>query len=90
MNFEIERIIKSITNEDLINHFVGVFFSEKMNKFIDFHGIMEERFAKYPFLILNTDRAGTTGRYWSGILDIHPKTLIYIFILLELVVLKTS
>lgn len=69
---------------------VGVFPSAKMSRFIDFDGLMKERPAKHPFLILNTDRAGTTGTHLWEILDIHSKIEIFFFILLKLVVLKTS
>ena len=54
-NFEIERIIRESNNEELIKNFVGVFSSEKMDKLMDFQGLMKERSAKYPFLILNTE-----------------------------------
>ena len=73
-NFEIEKIIKSSNNEDLINNFVSVFSSDKMNKFIDFHRIMKRRLAKYLFLLSNTDRAGNTEKHSWEILDILPKT----------------
>ena len=86
LNFEIERIIKNSNNGDLINNFDGVFSSDK----IDFHGIMKERSAKYLFLVSNTDRAETTGTHWWEILDVHPKTEIFFFILLKSVVLNTS
>ena len=73
-NFEIEKIIKSSNNEDLINNFFSVFSSDKMNKFIDFHRIMKKRPAKYLFLLSDTDRAGNTEKHSWEILDIHPKT----------------
>ena len=60
---------------------VGVFPSAKISKFIDFHGLMKERSAKHPFLILNTDRAGNTGTHLWEILDIYLKIEIFFFIL---------
>lgn len=73
-NLEIEKIVENSSNGDLRNNFVGGFASNKMNRFIDFHGIIKEKKeAKYLFLILNTDWAGIEGTYWWGILDIYPK-----------------
>ena len=77
-NLETERITKNSNNDDLVDNFVGVFSSDKMNKFIDFHGLMKEKSnAKYPFLISNTNRAGTTGTHWWGIVDIHPRSELF-------------
>lgn len=76
-NFEIEMIINSSQNEDLKNNFVGVFPSDKMNRFINFYSMIRGKpDAKYPLLISNTDRTGTEGIHWWGF---HPKTEIFIF-----------
>ena len=84
-NFEKERIIKNSNNNNLINNFVGVFRSDIINKFFDFHGLMKEKSnAKYPFSISNTGRAGATGTHWWGILDIHLRSELFFMILLEL------
>ena len=69
-NFEIERIIRESNNEELIKNFVGVFSSEKMDKLMDFQGLMKERSAKYPFLILNTELGlleHTGEEFWTFI-----------------------
>ena len=79
-NFEIERIINSSQTGDLKNNFVGVFPSNKINRFINFHSMMREKpNEKYPILVSNTDRTGAEGTHWWGILDIHPKTEIFLF-----------
>ena len=71
-NFEIERIVSSSQNENLINDFVGAFLADKMNRFINFHSMMTEKTdAKYPFLI-----SGTEGTNWW---EIHPKTETFLF-----------
>ena len=39
-NFEIEKIFKEINNEDINENFLGVFPSDKINKFIMFEKMM--------------------------------------------------
>ena len=39
-NFKIERVFKNIDNVDLENNFLGVFPSNKMNKFFDISKMM--------------------------------------------------
>ena len=41
-SFEIEIIVNSSQNEYLKNNFIGVFPSDKMTKFINFHSMMRE------------------------------------------------
>ena len=73
-NFEIERIISSSQNENLINDFVGAFLADKV---INFHSMMTEKTdAKYPFLISYADTTGTEGTNWW---EIHPKTETFLF-----------
>ena len=52
-NFDIEEIFNKAYNSNLLQNFVGVFPSYKMNKFLDFKKMMKGK--KYPFLIANTD-----------------------------------
>ena len=54
-NFDIEEIFTKAYNSDLLQNFVGVFPSDKMNKFSDFKKMMKGK--NYPFLIANTDRS---------------------------------
>ena len=46
-NFDIEEIFNKANNSDLLQNFVGVFPSDKMNKFLDFKKMMKGK--KYPF-----------------------------------------
>ena len=39
-NFEIEKVFKEINNEDINKNFLGVFPSDKINKFIMFKKLM--------------------------------------------------
>ena len=70
-NFDIEEIFNKTNNSDLLQNFVGVFPSDKMNKFLDFKKMMKGK--KYPFLIANTDRSDKQGTHWWSILDIDGK-----------------
>ena len=70
-NVDIEEIFNKANNSDLLQNFVGVFSSEKMNKFLDFKKIMKGK--KYPFLIANTDRSDKQDTHWWSILDIDGK-----------------
>ena len=60
-NFEIERVFKMIDNNDSDDNFMGVFPSNKMNKFFDVTKMMKGK--KYPFLIANTDRLDNPGTH---------------------------
>ena len=50
-NFEIERVFKEINKNDLNKNFVGLFPSNRINKFIIFERMMPGK--KYPFIISN-------------------------------------
>ena len=54
-NFQIENAIDNIGGEDLNNNFVGVFPSNRMNRFIDHSVMICSKKGKYPFVIANTD-----------------------------------
>ena len=49
-NLEIER---TLDNEYINKHFIDVFTSDKINKFINFHQVVKAKVAKYPLLISN-------------------------------------
>ena len=76
-NFQIERAMKKIDDEDLNNNFVGVFPAEKITKFIDFKQLIQEKTAKYPFIIANTEDLSKDGKHWWSILDIEAKKEIF-------------
>ena len=77
--FQIEEAFKKIDDEDLLKNFVGVFPSNKMNKFID-HAAMISESGKFPFVITNTDADDKPGVHWWSILDIEPKNDIFFLI----------
>ena len=78
-NFQIEDAIANIGDYDLTNNFVGVFPSNYMNNFIDHAAMMTAKKEKYPFIIANTDASSKQGTHWWSILDIEPKTDIFLF-----------
>ena len=52
-----------------------------MNKFINHAAMISEKKkkGKYPFIIANTDSSSRGGTHWWSILDIEPKTDIFVF-----------
>ena len=77
-NFQIENAVANIGDDDLTNNFVGVFPSNYMNKFIDLAAMMKKKGGKYPFIIANTDANSKQAIHWWSILDIEPKTHIFL------------
>ena len=67
-NFDIEEIFTKTNNGDLP---IGVFPSNKMNKFLDLKKMMKGK--RYSFLIANTDRSNKEDTHWWSILDINGK-----------------
>lgn len=55
-NFEIE---KTSDNEHLENNFIGVFPSNRINNFVNFHKVIVKKKAKYLFTIRNAGRFET-------------------------------
>ena len=84
-NFDIEEIFNKGDNQDLLKNLVGVFPSDKMNKFFHFKKLMKGK--QYPFLIANTDRSDKQGTHWWSILDIDGKK---VFLLLNSFGIKGS
>ena len=70
-NIEIKNLFKQINNDDLSENFLGVYPSDKINKFIRFEKMMPGK--KYPFLISNTGRSHQGGTHWWSILNISSK-----------------
>ena len=58
-NFDTEKVFKEINNEDIKKNVLGVFPSDKINKFIMFKKIMPGK--KYLFIISNTGRSDEGG-----------------------------
>lgn len=61
-NFEIEKVLKERSNEDINKNILGVFPSDKINKFIMLEKMMPGK--KCPFIISNTDRSDKGGTHW--------------------------
>ena len=70
-NFDIEEIFNKADNSELLQNFIDVFPSDKINKFLDFKKMIKSK--KYPFLIANTDSSDKKGTRWWRILDIDRK-----------------
>ena len=62
----------------LLVFLLGVFASNQINYFINFHKMIKKD-AKYPVLIANTDRMDKGGTHWWSILDLHPKKNFFFF-----------
>ena len=77
-NFTIEKIINEDDN-DLKANFVGVFPSNHTFKFVNFHNLVKQKHAPYPFMFMNTDRAGKQGTHWWSFLEISSKEQIFLF-----------
>ena len=71
-NFDTEKVFKEINNEEINKNVLGVFSSDKINKFIMFEKIMPGK--KCSFIISNTDRSDEGGIHWWSILNISPKS----------------
>ena len=67
-NFEIGKVFKETNNDDLNKDFLGVFPSDKINKFVMFEKMMPGK--KYPFIIWSDE----SGTHWWSILNISPKS----------------
>ena len=74
-NIEIKNLFKQINNDDLSENFLGVYPSDKINKFIRFEKMMPRK--KYPFLISDTDRSDQGGTHWSNKMNISPKSRLF-------------
>ena len=76
-DIEIEKLFKEINNDDLNENFLGVYPSDKINKFIMFEKMMPGK--KYPFLVSNTDRSDQGRMHWWSIMNISPKKELFFF-----------
>ena len=70
-------MLKEINNKDINKNFLGVFPSDKINKFIMFEKMMPGK--KYPSIFANTDRSDEGGTHWWSILKISPKSKLLLF-----------
>ena len=72
-NIDIENIFSNEENDDFKKNYMGVYSSNNLTRYINFHDVINERNAKYPFAIFNTDRNNKAGTHWKSFLDIHQK-----------------
>lgn len=66
--FDIEKVIKISNNQHLKNKFAGVYPSNHLNRFVDFHKPSPFQKVIYPYLISNTDRSDKTGTHCGTLL----------------------
>ena len=79
-NTQIQNFFENEENADLKNNFVGVFSMDFVTKYIKFHELIkEQKNAKYPFAIFNTDPHNKAGTHWWSFLDIHLKKNLLLF-----------
>ena len=76
-NIEIKKLFKEINNDDLNENFLGVYPSDKINKFIMFEKMLPGK--KYPLLVSNMDRSGQGGTHWWSRMNILPKSELFFF-----------
>ena len=90
-NFEKKVTIKSSSNGDLKNNFVGVFASDQINYFFNFHKLIKKKKTdpKYLFVTANTDRSGQSSTHWWDILDLHLEKEIIFFDTLGILGIKS-
>ena len=70
-NIYIGKFFSNEKNDDLKKNYMGVYSSINLTRYINFHDVINERNAKYPFAIFNTDRNNKAGMHWWSFLDIH-------------------
>ena len=78
-NHTIVDFIEKKTNDDVKKNFVGIFPSNYVKRFINFHSMMTETGARYPFIIMNTNCSDKKGTHWWSFLDLHPKKRNFLF-----------
>ena len=90
-NFEKKVTIKSSSNGDLKNNFVGGFASDQINYFFNFHKLIKKKKTdpKYLFVTANTDRSGQSSTHWWDILDLHLEKEIIFFDTLGILGIKS-
>lgn len=90
-NFEKKVTIKSSSNGDLNNNFVGAFASDQINYFFNFHKLIKKKKTdpKYLFVTANTDRSGQSSTHWWDILDLHLEKEIIFFDTLGILGIKS-
>ena len=71
------RFCPESANNDVKKNFIGACASNFVNRIISFHNMISESGARYPFVIVNTDRSDKK-HCWS-FFDLHPRKEIFMF-----------
>ena len=77
-NYQIDDFFKDEDNEEL-KKIHGNIFIDSITKYINFYEIIQQRNAKYPFAIFNTDKEKEPGIHWWSFIDIQPKNDLFLF-----------
>ena len=78
-NATIEKFINEREDDDFKNNFIGVFSSNQIFRFINFHKLINEKNVQHPFMIMNTDRDNKKGTHWWRFLEFHTRRDIFLF-----------
>ena len=78
-NVTIEKFINEREDDDFKNNFIGVFSSNQIFRFINFHKLINEKNVQHPFMIMNTDRDNKKGTHWWRFLEFHTRRDIFLF-----------
>ena len=77
-NYQIDDFFKDEDNEEL-KKIHGNIFIDSITKYINFYEIIQQRNAKYPFAIFNTDKEKEPRIHWWSFIDIKPKNSLFLF-----------
>ena len=78
-NVTIEKFINEREDDDFKNNFIGVFSSNQIFRFINFHKLINEKNVQHPFMIMNTDSDNKKGTHWWRFLEFHTRRDIFLF-----------
>ena len=78
-NVTIEKFINEREDDDFKNNFIGVFSSNQIFRFINFHKLINEKNVQHPFMIMNTDRDNKKGTHWWRFLEFYTRRDIFLF-----------
>ena len=78
-NYQIDDFFKDEDNEEL-KKIHGNIFIDSITKHINFYEIIQQRNAKYPFAIFNTDKEKEPGIHWWSFIDIQSKNNLFLFV----------
>ena len=77
-NKKIVKLFAEKANDD-VKKIYQCFSFQLCNKVNNFHRMVRESGAQYPFILMNTDRSDKKGMHWWSFLDSNPKKEIFLF-----------